>query len=124
MTPLKKQVVNLFMGGACGLSARDVLDELGNRFHISTVHRCLASLEAAGFLRHSRNTEGIQRFRCTRGFYPDHGHFVCRDCGRVLPVLQSLPVEFISGIEDRLDSMITGSDFVLEGRCSECRAQL
>jgi Fur family zinc uptake transcriptional regulator/Fur family ferric uptake transcriptional regulator len=120
ITPLKKQIVELFIDGACGLSARDVHDRLPSDPHISTVHRCLGSLEKAGFLRPDRNSEGLLRYRCSRAFYPDHGHFRCDECGRRFPVSCSLPDEFIKMIERAGNFEILSSDFFLEGTCRKC----
>lgn len=120
ITPLKKQVVELFIDGACGLSAKDVHDKLPSDPHISTVHRCLGSLEKAGFLRLDRNSEGILRYRCSRSFYPDHGHFRCDECGRIFPVSCTLPDEFIKTVEKTCDFKIVNSDLFLEGTCHEC----
>ena len=120
ITPLKKQVIDLFISGACGLSARDVHDRLSTETHISTVHRCLSSLERAGFLRPDRNSEGILRYRCSRSFYPDHGHFKCAQCGRIFPVSRTLPEEFIRMVEKAGNFKIDSSDFFLEGTCRKC----
>ena len=120
ITPLKKQVVELFMGGACGLSAKDVRDRLTCNPHISTVHRCLGSLEQIGFLRPDRNFEGVLRYRCARSFYPDHGHFKCEKCGRRFPVSCKLPDEFIKMVENTCSFQVLNSDFFLEGKCSKC----
>ena len=122
ITPLKKQVVKLFMGGACGLSARDVHDRLPGNPHISTVHRCLGSLKRIGFLRPDRSFEGILRYRCSRSFYPDHGHFKCEMCGEIFPVSCKLPDEFIKMVENTCSFQIVNSDFFLDGKCSKCAA--
>ena len=120
ITPVKKQVIELFINGACGLSARDVHERLSCNPHISTVHRCLGSLEKFGFLRPDRNHEGILRYRCSRSFYPDHGHFKCDECGRRFPVSCNLPNEFIQLVEKTCSFEVVNSDFFLEGKCSEC----
>ena len=123
ITPLKKQVVDIFIKGGCGLSARDVRDRLSCNPHISTVHRCLRCLEQIGFLRPDRNFDGVLRYRCARSFYPDHGHFKCEKCGRRFPVSCKLPDEFIELVENTCSFKITNSDFFLEGKCSKCSVE-
>lgn len=123
MTSVKKEIVHLFISGACGLSAMDVLESLESAPHISTVHRCLNSLEDAGFLRLDRNDQGILRYRCSRSFYPDHGHFRCKECGRRFPVKFSLPKEFLDRVEQEGEFRISSCDFELEGRCGRCSAE-
>lgn len=120
MTRLKKQVVGLFLNGGCGLSARDVLERLVCDTHISSVHRCLASLEKAGFLRPDRTGDGVVRWRCSRSFYPDHGHFTCGRCGRRFPVEYGLPEDFLRKVETAGNFRVAGSDLYLEGVCGEC----
>ncbi len=120
ITPLKRQLIELFINGACGLSAKDVQGRLSCNPHISTIHRCLCSLKKAGFLRPDRNTTGILRYRCSRSFYPDHGHFKCEKCGRRFPVSFNLPDEFIRMLETTCSFKVVNSDIFLEGRCSQC----
>ena len=120
ITPLKKEVVSLFMHGACGLSARDVQDSLQGSHHISSVHRCLTSLEEAGFLRPDRSTEGVMRYRCSRSYYPDHAHFKCSGCGKRFPVKLDLSVDFFHRMEGTDNFRITGADIFLEGKCRSC----
>jgi Fe2+ or Zn2+ uptake regulation protein len=120
ITPLKKQVVELFMNGACGLSASEIRNRLSCDPHISTVHRCVSSLVKVGFLRFDLNSEGILRYRCSRSFYPDHGHFRCHTCGKRFPVEFSIPEEFIDSVEKTFSFTIINSDFYLEGKCSIC----
>ncbi len=120
MTPLKKQVVGLFLDGGCGLSARDVLERLAGGTHISSVHRCLVSLGRAGFLRPDRTGDGVVRWRCSRSFYPDHGHFKCGRCGRRLPVEYRLPEDFLRKVETSGNFRVAGSDLYLEGVCRRC----
>jgi Fe2+ or Zn2+ uptake regulation protein len=120
ITPLKREIVGLFLSGACGLSAGEVLRQLSGTPHISSVHRCLRSLEQAGFLRPDRSEEGLLRYRCSSSFYPDHGHFRCRECGRRLPVEYSLPESFVRDMERSGGFKVAGSDLFLEGKCGRC----
>ena len=120
MTSLKKHVVRLFLEGGCGLSAREILDSIPSSPHISTVHRCLCSLEDAGFLRPDRNPDGLLRYRCSRMFYPDHGHFSCQECGKRIPFSFNLPEEFLQELERTGGFKIGNADFFLEGKCEHC----
>lgn len=120
ITQLKKQVIRLFLEGACGLAAKDVLNSIPSSPHISTIHRCLSSLEAAGFLRRDRNSDGILKYRCSRTFYPDHGHFSCQECGKRIPVSISLPEEFLKEVERAGNFKIGNTDFFMEGKCVSC----
>ena len=120
MTPLKRAVVDLFLRGGCGLCAAEVRSELGGDWHISTVHRCLSTLESDGFLRHDRVSDGRLRYRCAREFYPDHAHIRCGSCGSRIPVDLNLPPGFIEDVERRTGFRISGTDILLEGSCPTC----
>lgn len=120
MTGLRREIVGMFVDGGCGLSAREVRDSADGDPHISTVHRCLASLEGAGFLRRDRSFDGILRYRPSRIFYPDHGHFRCRCCGRVIPVNVSLPTDLLGELERKNNIRIGCADIFIEGTCRGC----
>ncbi len=121
MTGFRTQVVRMFLHGGCGLSARQVRERVRlKRPHISTVHRCLVSLEMIGFLRKYRSSGGILRYRCSRKYYPDHAHFKCDLCGSMTPVQLCLPEAIISGLQDQNGFRIDGADITLEGICKSC----
>lgn len=123
MTPLKKQIVELFLQGGCGLSMAEVSLALHDRYAPSSVYRCLRALTGAGFLRHSLNSEGVVQYRCTSPFFPDHGHFHCGRCGGVIPVRENLPAGFLKDIEKKYDLRIENTDLHLEGTCEKCSEQ-
>jgi len=120
MTALRREVVDIFLGGGCGLSAREVGDRVASGPHISTVHRCLGSLEEAGFLRRDRSSDGMLRYRPARRFVPDHGHFRCGRCGVVMPLDVSLPAELLGELETRNHIRIRAADIFVEGTCGRC----
>ncbi|MCK5785284.1 MAG: transcriptional repressor [Candidatus Sabulitectum sp.] len=121
MTKIKKEIVDLFLDGGCGLSARDVMEELTSTPDASTVYRSLDSLVDKGFLRHSVGAEGVVQYRCTSAFYPDHGHFCCVDCGGIIAVRKNLPSAFLETLEREYGVRVKSADFLLEGKCLKCR---
>ena len=121
MTPLKREIVELFLGGACGVSLADVHRSLNTACNQSSVYRCLRSLAAADFLRHSIGRQGVVRYRCTEKYSVPHGHFRCSSCGGVLPVsVSGYSREFVKEIELKYGVLVENFDFVLEGRCPDC----
>ena len=121
MTKIKREIVDLFLDGGCGLSAKDVMGELTSTPDISTVYRSLDALVDKSFLRHSVGVEGVVQYRCTSAFYPDHGHFCCIDCGGTIPVRRKLPAAFLDTLEREYGVSIRSADFLLEGKCLKCR---
>ncbi len=122
MTPLKRGVIGLFRRGGCGLCATDVHRMLGGGWHISSVHRCLVSLEGAGVLRTDRSTDGVVRYRSAPELYPDHGHLSCTVCGGRFPVRFDPPQAFIREMERSHGMRVMRMDIHLEGCCSGCAA--
>lgn len=120
LTPLKRQVVDLFLAGGCGLSAGDVHAGLHGSCDKSSVYRCLKGLLDVGFLRYGIGGRGVVQYRCEKGFFPDHGHFHCRYCGEIIPVENRFAGDLIAELESRYNLEINSMDFMLEGRCGNC----
>lgn len=120
ITPLKRQVVSLFLSGGCGLSAGEVHSRFEGIYHQSSVFRCLRSLQEAGFLRPGLGSRGVVQYRCEKRFFPDHGHFHCSSCGETIPVESDHAGELIKGIEREYGVKVSSVDFTLEGKCESC----
>ena len=120
MTKIKKEIVDLFLGGGCGLSVKDILGELFSTPDISTVYRSLDSLVDKGFLRHSVGAEGVVQYRCTSAFFPEHDHFSCVNCGGTIAVRRKLPETFLHLLEKEYGVNVKSADFLLEGKCQKC----
>lgn len=120
ITRNKRQIIALFLSGACGLSIRDIMDTFDEKPALSTVYRCLQRLETAGFLYPDRTTDGLLRYRCSNEYYPEHGHLRCRSCGSNTPFDFELPVGFSMRIEQDNEFDIISSDLIFEGICSSC----
>jgi Fe2+ or Zn2+ uptake regulation protein len=121
MTGLKKEIVDLFLGGACGLSVKAVMDGLHSSPAVSTVYRALNSLNRNGFLRYSAGPEGVVQYRCTKEYFPEHGHFCCTGCGGTIPVKRKLPEVFLDLLKEEYGVRVNSADFLLEGKCYKCR---
>jgi Fe2+ or Zn2+ uptake regulation protein len=121
MTGLKREIVDLFLGGACGLSVKGVMAHLPSSPAVSTVYRALSSLNKNGFLRYSVGPEGVVQYRCTSRYFPEHGHFCCTSCGGTIPVTRKLPEAFLDLLEQEYGVRVNSADFLLEGKCDKCR---
>ena len=122
ITPLKREIVELFLGGACGVPLADVRRRVTTPCNQSSVYRCLRSLAEVNFLRHSIGRQGVVRYRCTERYSVPHGHFRCRSCEGILPV-SGYSREFVKEIETRYGVIVDNFDFILEGRCPDCSAE-
>ncbi len=121
MTKLKKEIVDIFLGGGCGLSVKEVMTILSSTPDLSTVYRSLDSLVNKGFLRYSTSSEGVVRYRCTSSFFSEHGHFCCIDCGGIIAVGKKLPDAFLLLLEEEYGVRVKSADFFLEGKCNKCK---
>jgi Fe2+ or Zn2+ uptake regulation protein len=123
MTPLKREVVDLFEAGACGVSAGEVHRMITTGSDLSAVYRCLSSLVAAGFLRECPSGDGVRRFRPAGHWDDRHDHLSCAVCGRVVRV----PADVSEPVRRRLEAMYGFSvrhlDLSGEGVCPVCRGR-
>jgi Fe2+ or Zn2+ uptake regulation protein len=120
LTRLKRAIIAIFEAGGCGLCAADISRKLGERWHISSVHRSLDSLREAGILTRVRSSDGVIRYRCAPDRYPDHGHLKCSSCGDIVHVDFDPPESFFVELEKRTGIRISRLDLMLEGLCSSC----
>ncbi len=92
------------------------------RISIATVYRTLDLLEQAGVVRRVSLGESRARYELVLG-RAEHGHLVCRSCGRV--------IEFDAGrMKELLEEIASQNDFELQemviqgyGLCRDCRRQ-
>lgn len=120
ITPLKREVIELFGGGACGVSAGEVHDMLRTGSDLSAVYRCLSSMVSAGFLRESMSGDGLKRYRLSGRWDDRHDHLSCARCGRVSRVPAEISAPLRRRLEDLYGFRIEHLDLRGEGVCPEC----
>ncbi len=120
ITPLKRQVVELFGGGACGVSAGEVHGMVRARSDLSAVYRCLSSLAEAGFLRESMSGDGLRRYRLSGRWDDHHDHLSCAVCGRTTRVPGEVSAPLRHRLEKTYGFRIEHLDLRGEGVCPDC----
>ena len=120
MTPLKLEVVEAFMDGMCCVSVSELRASLRTSASISSLYRCLRSLERAGFICRSGSDDGLYRYRRTDDFAPHHDHFRCSFCGRSIKVRDPGTTELMTDLEKRFGFRITGFEIEMGGTCPDC----
>lgn len=120
VTETRRKILRAVLAQKGHFDATDIWESLRReRVSIATVYRTLELLEEAGFIRKVRLGKAHAHYEnvLTR---EDHGHLVCRNCGRV--------IEFELGkIRPALERAADREGFILEkayvqgaGLCREC----
>ena len=114
-------LLNEFSTGSVAISAKTLIEQLGDTFNKTTIYRVLDKLEDDGVLHSFLGKDGLKWYAkcngCTSKEHKDvHPHFQCLQCGKVdcLPVHVSLPE-----IPNR---KIEISQLLIQGKCEACFA--
>ncbi|APA66014.1 Fur family transcriptional regulator [Maribacter sp. 1_2014MBL_MicDiv] len=112
-------LLNEFSTGSVAISAKALIEQLGDTFNKTTIYRVLDKLEDDGVLHSFLGKDGLKWYAkcngCTFKEHKDvHPHFQCLQCGKVdcLPVHVSLPE-----IPNR---KIEISQLLIQGKCEAC----
>jgi len=93
------------------------------RLSLSTVYRTLAVLKEAGLVEQRYFARDHQREYFESPRTPEHYHFTCIGCGRVIefetPRMQQLKLE----LQENQAVQVTHACVCLEGYCADCLAQ-
>lgn len=99
-------------------------DELATRVqaalpdvHLSTVYRCLDTLEQLGLVDHVHLGHGRAVYHLTDD---PHQHLVCEVCGAVIEVPDSTFAELSRQLRDNHGFALRPNHFAVLGRCSAC----
>jgi Fur family ferric uptake transcriptional regulator len=120
VTETRRKILRAVLSHRGHFDATDIWESLRReRVSIATVYRTLDLLEEAGFVRKVRLGKAHAHYENVLA-REDHGHLVCRSCGRV--------IEFELGrIRASLERAATKEEFALEkvhiqgiGLCPEC----
>ena len=125
-TPIRIEMLDLFMKHDFALSAGDVLAKMKTANDRATVYRALASFEEHGILhKASEDRQGIkyalgQRQRSNGSAPARHAHFVCEKCHQTY-CLEDVVVPEIMIPRDFAAKSIT---FTINGICKHCKSDL
>ena len=86
----------------------------------STIYRALGSLEQAGLLRKVARTEnGSDVYEHDYG-YPQHDHFICKKCGKLIEFHNDAIAKILEEQAGRHGFRMTGHRTEVYGLCDEC----
>ena len=89
---------------------------------LSTVYRTLNLLKDLDLVEQRYFARDHQRehFEAKRG--PEHYHFTCKKCGRIVEFETDLITQIESSLDDELGVSVTHACVCFEGMCAECQA--
>ncbi|SIQ64084.1 Fur family transcriptional regulator [Maribacter ulvicola] len=112
-------LLNEFNTSTVAISAKALIEQLGDTFNKTTIYRVLDKLEDDGVLHSFLGKEGLKWYAkcngCTAKEHKDvHPHFQCLVCGKVdcLSINVTIPK-----IPNRKIEM---SQFLIQGKCEDC----
>ncbi|RJE72563.1 MULTISPECIES: Fur family transcriptional regulator [Reichenbachiella] len=122
-TPIRMEMLDLFMNHDFALSASDIVAKMKARHDRVTVYRALASFEEHGILhKASEDGQGAKYALCGHDC-PDethadqHAHFVCDECHHTY-CLEDVEVP---EIKISSEFSVNRVNYTLSGICKECK---
>ena len=117
-------VIDLLDAQECALSAQENEDQLREgerRVGRATVYRVLDELVDLDLLAKVEIGDGVARFERV---FPEgthhHHHFVCRNCGKLIPFEDDELERVLRRIARREGVTMDGHDVTLRGLCPDC----
>lgn len=123
MTPIRTEMLDLFMNHDFALSASDIVSKMKAGHDRVTVYRALASFEERGIV-HRASTDGLGvkyalcGHSCPEESHTDrHAHFVCDEC-RHTYCLEDIEVPEVKVSNEFFVNRI---NYTFGGVCKECK---
>ncbi len=123
-TPIRTEMLTLFMKHHAALSASDIIAKIKSRHDRVTVYRALSSFEEHGILhRASEDERGVKYALCGQ-HCPDeshadqHAHFICQECHQTY-CLEEVKVPEVA-VSDEFS--VNRTNYTLSGTCKTCNA--
>jgi Fur family ferric uptake transcriptional regulator len=123
-TPIRTEMLTLFMKHNAALSASDIIAKLKSGHDRVTVYRALGSFEERGILhRASEDERGVKYALCGQ-HCPDephadqHAHFICQECHETY-CLEEVKVPKVAVSDEFL---VDRTNYTLSGTCKACNA--
>lgn len=117
-------VIELLDRQECALSAQEIEDTLRageRRVGRATIYRVLDELLALGLLGRVEIGDGITRFESVYpGGAEHHHHFVCINCGTLIPFADEELERTIRRVSRRERFAVEAHEITLRGYCEDC----
>lgn len=124
-TPIRIEILDLFMSHDFALSASDIVDKMKAGNDRVTVYRALASFEKRGILhKASEDGQGAKYALCSHRHrskipFDQHAHFVCDECQKTY----CLEEVVIPSVEVSDEFIVNRVNYTIHGICKACKTQ-
>jgi Fur family ferric uptake transcriptional regulator len=121
VTETRRKIVRKVFSLHGHFDATELWDALrDDKVSIATIYRTLELLERAGFVRRVSFGEAHAHYEHVLG-RDDHGHLVCRRCGRVIEFESKRIKTLLQEIADRNEFVLQEAIVQGFGLCRDCR---
>ena len=123
-TPIRTEILDLFMSHDFALSARDIIARMKAGHDRVTVYRALASFEKHDILhKASEDGQGVKYALCSHNRRDEthndqHAHFICDECHKTY----CLEEVIIPKIEVSNEFLVDRINYTLRGICKDCQS--
>lgn len=119
----RRAVVELLGRQGCAVSAFEIEAQLRRARRSvgrASVYRALEELERLGLVARVEVGDGVARFEPVDPKGDHHHHFVCADCGKLVPFHDEGLERAIGRLAQRLDLEVGAHEVTLRGACRDC----
>jgi Fur family ferric uptake transcriptional regulator len=119
----RSAVLELLGEQGCALSAFDIEAQLAQSArHVAraSIYRILEELERLRLVARIEVGDGVARFEPIDPDGHHHHHFVCDDCGELLPFADAELERVLDRVARRLSFEVGEHDITLRGSCGRC----
>ena len=123
-TPIRTEMLALFMKHDTALSASDIIAKMKYRLDRVTAYRALSSFEEHGILHRASEDERGTKYALCGQHCPDethtdeHAHFICDECHQTY-CLEDVKVPAVA-VSDAFS--VSRANYTLSGTCQACNA--
>lgn len=122
MTPQRMLVIEALHGADGHISAEEIYEQLHSRYpysNISTVYRTLELLKELNLVTETDFSEGRVRYHIAEKSH--HHHLVCRTCGKITDLDESVLYPLRETLLGDYDFDADLRHLAISGECSNCR---
>ena len=122
LTPQRILVIEALHNASGHISAEEIYEQLHNRYpygNISTVYRTLELLKRLNLVTETNFGEGRVRYHVAEKGH--HHHLVCRSCGEIIGLHESVLHELRDALLHNYAFDADLRHLAISGECSKCR---
>lgn len=124
LTPQRMLVIEALHSAESHISAEEIYEQLHSRYpysNISTIYRTLELLKKLNLVTETDFGEGRVRYHVAEKSH--HHHLVCRTCGKVIDLDESVLSSLKGTLLRDYDFTADLRHLAISGECSDCRTK-